>query len=284
MLRVVSVVYLLLIKNTGIFMLLPYLGISSVITGWVTGVVASNVCSRLDGRGVKDGAVIRGFNFKAGQAGAPKFNIGRHIEKDSPVHSLNPVVKIFAIIALAVIVIIAEGFYEYFAVLAALLLVAAASKIPLMRFFDGVKRLYLFIAISFALPMFFTYGGGPVLWSMGMFKITQAGIHHGLLFAFRLILLMIGAAVLIRTTSPQEMAAGIKALLKPFSFTGISGDRVSRIVMVSLGAIPVFWENAHAYIKNYKIGRKKIKGLILALSGMVVMLYMKSDEDMTEII
>lgn len=277
----ISVVYLLLIKNNGIFMLLPWLGISSVVTGWITGVIASSACSKLD-KSRKAG--VRSINAKNVKTAASEFSMGRYMEKDSPVHSLRPEIKISAIIALAAVVIIAEGFYIYLAAMAALLLAAAASKIPVMRFFDGVKRLYLFIAFSFALPAFFTHNGGAVLLELGVFRVTQAGLEHGLVFAFRLILLMTGAAVLIRTTSPRELAAGIQALLKPFRFTGISGERVSRIVTSSLLAIPVFWGNAKAYIKKYRLAGKKAKGLSAALSGLIVMLYMKSEEDMTEII
>ncbi len=279
----ISIVYLLLIKNTGVFMLLPWLGISSVITGWVTGVVASQVCSRLERNRTKGGFKVPAAYSKKGPFVAPKFNIGRYISKDSHLHSLSPEIKILAIIVLAIIVVISEGFYEYFIVLAMLILVIAMTKIPVMRFFDGVKRLYLFIAFSFAIPMFFSYGGVIVM-NFGILRITQDGLYHGSLFAFRLILLMIGAAVLIRTTSPQELASGIKSLLRPFKFTGISGDRVSRIVTSSLLAIPVLWENAHAFIKNYKIGKKKVKGLILALSSLIVMLYMKSEDDTLDLI
>jgi heptaprenyl diphosphate synthase len=276
----ISLVYLLLIKSKSVFLLLPWLGISSVITGLVTGIVASQVCARLD----KKRKISARLQPVPADPGAPQFTLGRYISKNSPVHALSPEIKIFAVAGLAIAVILINDFYGYIAVFAALLAVAFISGIPVARFFDGVKRLYFFIAFSFALPIIFTYGGGHAIFSAGFIRITQEGLQNGLLFAFRIILLMTGAAVLIRTTSPQELALGIKRLLVPFKFTGISGDRVSRMVASSFLAIPALWENAYRFIKNYRMGRNKVKGVILALSSLIVILYMQSENESMDII
>lgn len=269
-----GLVYLLLIKNTGVFLLLPWLGISSVIMGWVTGIVASQACMMLE-RGRKPASA--GLLQKV-PSGAKRFTIGRYIKKDSVVHSLAPEIKIFAILALAAGVIAINNFYGYAAVLSALLIAAYVSKIPLLRFFDGVKRLYFFIILSFALPVMFTTGGHS-LFSAGIINITQEGVKAGLLFAFRLVLLMTGAAVLIRTTSPGELAEGIRKVLKPLRFTGISGDRVSKIVTSSLLAIPLLWDKAQQYLKNLRLSGRRPKEILTALSGLIVMLYLRAEED-----
>jgi heptaprenyl diphosphate synthase len=279
----ISLVYLILIKNTGVFMLVPWLGLSAIIMGWVTGTVASQVCARLDKKKemIKYPAFsIAGRNNTQGAGLA----IGRYIKKDSMVHSMRPGLKILAVIALAAAIIAANNFYAYIIFMALLLSAAAMSRIPVMRFFDGVKRLYFFIALSFALPIIFTYGGGHPVFSWGILTVTREGINNGCLSAFRIILLMTGAAVLIHTTSPQELASGIRAILKPFGFIGISGDRVSRIVTSSLLAVPVLWQSAQAFIKNYRMGRKKVKGLVPAVSGLIMMLYVMSENENMKII
>jgi heptaprenyl diphosphate synthase len=272
-----SLVYLLLIKNTGVFLLLPWLGISSVIMGWVTGIVASQACERLGKAGNKKQASA-GLLAGMGPSGAPVFTIGRYIKKESPAHALAAEIKILAIMALAVFVIVVNNFYAYAAVLAALLAAAHASKIPVARFFDGVKRLYFFIILSFALPVLFTTGGHAVL-TAGIISVTKEGIASGFLFAFRLVLLMTGAAVLIRTTSPAELAGGIRKILKPLGFTGISGDRVAKIVTSSLLAMPLLWERAQAHLKNLKLSKRRPGEILTALSGLIVMLYLKTDEE-----
>ena len=279
----ISLVYLLLIRNKGVFMLMPWLGLSSVITGWVTGTVASQVCARLDRKRA-------GNRYPAFSAAAAKntqgtgFAIGRYIKGDSAVHSIRPGFKILAVMGIAVAVVAANNFNAYILVLALLLSAMAASGIPVMRFFDGVKKLYFFIVFSFALPVIFTYGGGHPVFSWGILTITREGLMNGGMFACRIILLMTGAALLIRTTSPQELASGIRSILKPFGFTGLSGERVSRIVTSSLLAVPALWQNAQVFIKNYRIGRKKVRGLILALSSLIVMLYVTSENENMEII
>lgn len=269
-----GLVYLLLIKNTGLFLLLPWLGISSVITGWVTGIVASQTCMML---GRKRKAAGAGFPQSA-PTGVKAFNMGKYIKKDSPVHLLAPEIKISVILALAIIVVLLNNLYGYFIVLAALLAAAQISNIPLARFFDGVKRLYFFLILSFAVPVVFMTGGHAV-YSAGIINITSEGINSGLLFAFRLVLLMTGAAVLIRTTSPAELAEGIKKLLLPMKFTGLSGDRVAKIVTSSLVAIPLLWERAQSHLRALKPLKRRPREIILALSSLIVMLYLRSDEE-----
>jgi energy-coupling factor transporter transmembrane protein EcfT len=275
-----SLVYLLLIKNTGVFLLLPWLGISSVITGWVTGVVASRVCASLN-RGRKPAAA--GLLQQSVASGDRGFAMGRYIKKESPVHALAPEMKILSIMVLAVSVVAVNNFYGYTALLAALLAAAYVSKIPLARFFDGVKRLYFFLILSFVLPVVFTTGGHAVF-TAGIINVTKEGISSGLLFAFRLVLLMTGAAVLIRTTAPAELAEGIKKILGPLKFTGLSGERVSKIVTSSLLAMPLLWERAQAHLKNLKLSGRRPKEILTALSGLIVMLYLKSEDESLKII
>jgi heptaprenyl diphosphate synthase len=271
-----GLVYILLIKNTGIFLLLPWLGISSVITGWITGIVASQACAGLDS-GKKTAAVLL-LPREIIQSGAKGFAIGRYIKKESLIHGLAPEMKIFIVVALAAGVIVINSFYGYAAVLALLLIAAYASKIPVLRFFDGVKRLYFFIILSFVMPLVFTTGGHSIF-KAEIINITEEGLKYGLLLAFRIILLMTGAAVLIRTTSPAELAEGIRKILKPLKFTGISGERVSKIIMSSLTAMPLMWNRAQVYLKKIKFSKRGLKEVVPALSGLIVMLYLRAEED-----
>lgn len=273
-----GLVYLLLIKTPAIFLLLPWLGISSVIMGWITGITASGACAGLDKAGKIKTVPAR--QQKALKTGPSAPVTGRYISKDSPVHSLAPEIKIFIILSLAVLVLVINVFYGYLILLLGLIASAFAAKIPVTGLFDGVKRLYFFIIISFALPAVFTEGG-RVLFTAGIINITQEGLREGGLFALRLILLMAGAAMLVRTTSPKELAEGIRKLLRPLSFTGISGERVSKMTVSSLVAVPAMWDRARAYMKNLKPFKRELNEIVPALSGLIVMLYLGSGEKET---
>jgi hypothetical protein len=92
-------------------------------------------------------------------------------------------------------------------------------------------------------------------------------------------LLMTSAAVLMKTTAPSELAKGIKTLLEPFRFTGISGDRVSAIAASSLAAMPAFWDKARAYINGYRKKNTGAAGAVMALSAFIAFMYMSAEQD-----
>jgi len=199
------------------------------------------------------------------------------VKRDSVIHSMPSVFKIIFMMIMVLVILAFDNFSSYGVVLAFLLFLILLSKVPLSQMVSGIRKLYLFILFSFFMPVLFNSGGEPLA-ALGPIKITQTGLYTGAAFSFRIILLMLGAALLIKTTSPAALAKGIKGLLRPFKIIGISGERTSKIITSSLITIPIFWERAQNFIKNYKFNCNKIKGLILGLSSLILIFYQQIDE------
>lgn len=272
----ISLVYLLLIRHQGIFLLLPWLGISAVIMGWITGLVASQVCQKLENSCI-------GVSLKENKTTAVSSFMPQHyIHLNSRIHLLSPALKIISVFILALIVLFLDNFLSYTVVLFFLFCVAYLAKISFSHLFSGIRKLSSFLFFSFATPVFFNRNG-EILSNLGFLKITQGGLSMGSMFVFRLVLLMLSASLLIRTTSPDDLAAGLKRILSPLKLFGISGDRIGAIITSSWLSIPVFWERTRSFIQNQKLNGKAMKKLIPALSGLIVKLYQQTDESTEEI-
>jgi energy-coupling factor transporter transmembrane protein EcfT len=271
----ISLVYLLIVKHTGVFMLLPWLGISGVIMGWVTGVVASRVCEKLE---EEPQAGLIGYEIVLSEGAETGKNFNkRYIPGKSFLHDLQPELKIAAVVFMAVIIFALNNIYSYLGLLCGLLIVSMTANIAFKELFSGVKKMTFFILFSFAMPVLFS-GNGEVLYALGPLKITQAGLSAGILFSFRLILLMISTDLMIRTTKSESLLKGIESILKPFKFAGISGSRVSSIIVTSWMSIPEFWDKAMVLVNKYRKEEKiGFKSAVVVIAAIILSLYRQTE-------
>ncbi|MDD5686540.1 MAG: Gx transporter family protein [Elusimicrobia bacterium] len=278
----ISMVYLLLIRHKGVFLLLPWLGISAVITGWVTGFIASGVCKKLEISAIKVN-LPQNTSSKNISKNVPSvensFSIGRYVSIDSPVHHVAPYIKIITVFVLALVILILNNFLVYVAILILLLGVLHISKISFFNLLSDIKKIYSLIIISLLVPVLFNKNG-EILLSLGMFNITKEGLFMGSMFVFRLILMMTSAFLLIKTTSPNELTNDLKKILSPLRIIGISGDRMAEIITLSLVSIPVLMEKSRSFIKEQKFNKKTFKDFFPTIVGLIVVLYQQSDEEL----
>ncbi|NQV18957.1 MAG: Gx transporter family protein [Armatimonadetes bacterium] len=271
----ISLVYLLLIKHKGIFLLLPWLGISAVVMGWITGLVASQVCRKLETISVR-----KDLEELVGITSAP-FSSRNYVQSDSSIHLLHPILKISFVFILAVAVLILNNFIVYSIILIFLIIVIQISRIPILNIFSRIRKLSVFLFFSFIIPVLLSRNG-EILVDLGFLQITQEGLLMGFTFVFRIVLLMLSATLMMMTTSPEELASGLKKLLSPFEIIGVSGDRVSTIITASISYIPDSLKRVHHFIKLQKFSGKTFRRLIPALSDLIVVLYQQADEQTEE--
>lgn len=273
----ISLVYFLLIKHKGIFLLLPWLGISAVIMGWITGLVASQVCRKLET------AADRIDLNKQNDVLSTPFSSLNYVKVESPIHSLNPTIKILFVLILAITILFLTNFMVYCFALFFLLTVIFISKIGIINVLTRIRKLSIFLFFSFIIPLFLLRSG-EVLLDIGFLKITLDGLFMGGMFVFRIILLMLSATIMMMTTSTEELASGIKNILSPFEIFGLSGERISTIITSSISYIPDSINKTRHFIKLQKFSGKTFKSLIPVLSDLIVVLYQQTNEQKEEAI
>ncbi len=272
----ISLVYFLLIKHKGIFLLLPWLGISAVIMGWITGLVASQVCRKLETFSVRKDSKGRD------SIDAAPFSSMNYVKSESLIHLLQPTIKILFVFILSITILFLNNFIAYSIVLLFLLIVIYLSKVPISKIFSRIRKLSLFLFFSFIIPVFLSRSG-EILFDLGFLKITQEGLLMGCMFVFRIVLLMLSATIMMMSTSTEELASGLKKIISPFEIFGLSGDRISTIITSSISYIPDSLKKARYFIKLQKFSGKTFKRFIPALSDLIVVLYQQTDEETEEV-
>jgi heptaprenyl diphosphate synthase len=221
--------YLMIVRHTGIFALLPVLAIGAILTGWLTGAVARGVCRRLAEPGEAGEAAALGLP----EGAAPTAMC--YVPGASFLHRARPELKIGGIIVVAAVLFIVGNLWACLAVLGLLIVAAAGSRTPLLFLFSRVRRFASFLLIAFVLSLFLEAGTHVVL-DLGAVRITAEGLAAGGLFAGRLLLLIVASALLVRTSSYQQMASGLARLLYPLRAVGVSEARVAAILCEALVA------------------------------------------------
>jgi heptaprenyl diphosphate synthase len=264
--------YLLLVKHSGIFVFFPWLAYGAVATGWLVGVVTGGVCRRLaESPGQRTLLAIEA------ESAAPVLR--HYVAGDSLLHRTPPQVKISAIFALAVAVLIFGEFRFYLGLFCLVVPAALASGTPFSYLLSRARRASLLVGVAFLLPVFFN-PGTHVVGALGPITITTEGLDKGALFSARILLLIIASCLLVRTTSPEEMTRGLVKILSPIRYFGVSEKRVATILSLSWTAVPHLLDTARRAIRAANLkNAKNVRNLIPLLSNLIAALYLATEPD-----
>lgn len=263
-----GLVYLLLVKNSSVFLLWPWLLISGVIMGWMTGMIARQVCRKIS---TSSPERSRGEKWPD-IASVP---CGRYDRQSSPIHLLSPPIKIVGLIVLAAIVLFSKRYWVHISLFGLLVVLAIFSRIRLFSLFSGVGKVSSLLFLSFLLPGILT--PGKVLSSVGPLHVTTEGLLAGVSIASRIVLLFMAASLLAVTTSPRDMALGLQKLLSPLKIFKLSVNRLAHVLTVSWTFFPVFWRKASSMIHDQDFRWRRMANFVDFSSTLIARLYRWAD-------
>jgi heptaprenyl diphosphate synthase len=265
----VALVYVLFIRSSGVLLLWPWLALSAVVTGVVTGMIAVQAVRRLDaGQASGASAVPLPVSDRSDQSdrSGSDFLIGR----------IRPELKIAAVVTLGLVVVIFSNYVLYAAVLLLLAVLAALARVRLGRLLAGLKRIWALLVAALVMPVVFS-PWGRVLVGIWPVRVTDQGLHEGAVFAARILLLFFATAILAQTTAPHEVAGGLEKLLAPLRVFRVKPGRLARSLSLSWSYFPQLWQSVRRMVGESR-GRKGWLDRTIHLPGDVVAdLYFTAD-------
>ncbi|MCL0050781.1 energy-coupling factor transporter transmembrane protein EcfT [Dehalococcoidia bacterium] len=160
------------------------------------------------------------------------YKLGQYIPGSSPVHRLDPRVKIAAVMLVSITVLRADAFI----VVAVTILLAGITfiaRLSLAHLLRAVRPLVIFFALIFLVHLFFT-PGTPIPLPLA----TYEGLYRGVLLTWRFVFLILSAAILTMTTLPSELISGLEWCLRPLRPLGIPSHDVAVMVSIVLRFVP----------------------------------------------
>ena len=173
--------------------------------------------------------------------------LGQYYAGESPIHRLDPRVKIIATLLFIVELFLVNHFIGFAVCAAVLALYVKISKVPLSFIMRGLKPILLIILFTFCLNIFMI--DGKILWQVGFLKITMEGLLTAVFMGIRLVLLIIGSSLLTLTTKPISLTDGIERLLGPLARIGVPTHEIAMMMSIALRFIPTLLEETDKIMK-----------------------------------
>lgn len=168
--------------------------------------------------------------------------LGQYVYGNTLLHVLDPRTKIICCLLLALTVLINYSWYNllFYVLLMAVFIRIAGMKLHFI--YSSLRPIRYLLLITFIFQAFLL-PGAPVM-EIGRLSVTQEGLRLGMINLFRLLILYFGSMVLLMTTSPLNLSAGIEYLLLPLNKLKIPVHNFSTILSISFRFIPTLVEEA----------------------------------------
>lgn len=212
--------------------------------------------------------------------------LGQYYQADSPVHRMDPRVKLLLTIAYIVAVFLADNVVGYVALAAFLFFVVFMSKVPVMRVIRSVKPLLFILAFTFVINLFFTQQGN-IVFELGPIKLRDEGIRRSVYMALRLLFLVMGTSIMTLTTSPIALTDGMESLFSPLKRFRFPAHELAMVMSIALRSIPTLLEETQKIQKaqmargaDFESGNiiARAKAMIPILVPLFISAFRRADE------
>lgn len=212
--------------------------------------------------------------------------IGQYIPGESPVHHLDPRLKILISLIFIIDLFVINNFKGYIFVFVFILSCIFLAGIKLKYIFKGLKPILLLILITALFNLFLTPGKEQIF-TYGKITIYKEGFYLASFMVIRLIFLITGTSILTLTTSPIELTDGLESLLNPFKKIGLPAHELAMMMTIALRFIPTLMDETDKIMKaqmargaSFDEGNlvKRAKALIPILVPLFISSFRRADE------
>jgi energy-coupling factor transport system permease protein len=211
---------------------------------------------------------------------------GQFYPTTSFVHNLDPRTKLLFLIAYIVALFLANTFYGMALCIILLLVMILASRVPFGKVMKSVKGIIILLIFTSVLNLFF-HGGETLLAEWWIIKIYLEGVLFAVFLMLRLVLLVLGSAILTLTTTPVNLTDGLESLLKPLTYIKFPVHALALIMSIALRFIPTLIDETNRIISaqkargaDFETGNifKRIKAIIPILIPLLISAFRRAEE------
>ena len=212
--------------------------------------------------------------------------LGQYFPGDSVVHRLDPRTKLVLTVVYIASLFTAKYVVSYGLMILVLLGCILLSKVGFKAVFRGLKPVFIIIAITAVLNLFYNTTG-TLLVHVGFLKIYSGGIQMSVLMVLRIMMLICGTFLLTYTTSPIQLTDAIESLLAPLKKIRLPIHELAMMMSIALRFIPTLIEETDKIMSaqkargaDFESGNllQKAKALVPLLVPLFVSAFRRADE------
>jgi energy-coupling factor transport system permease protein len=177
-----------------------------------------------------------------------KLLLGRSIETGSWVHKLDARAKLIGMLLYVAVILLSRSWPAMGLLSVFSIAVMASTRIPLKYFIKAAKPLRYLMLFIFIVQTLSVKEGQEWL-SLGPMTLYAGGLQLGAFSVIRMIFLVTFTALLTFTTTPGRLNQGLEGILSPFKRLGMSPERITLMIGISLRFIPTILDESQIIMK-----------------------------------
>ena len=174
--------------------------------------------------------------------------IGQYYPANSPLHKMDPRVKLFATVLYIIALFAFKGILGLALITGFLFVVIKISKVPFKFMVKGLKAIVVLLLITSIFNLLAT-PGEVVYWKWGSLQITDTGIINSFVMTIRLVYLILGTSLMTLTTTPNQLTDGLETALKPLNKINVPVHSIAMMMSIALRFIPILIEETDKIMK-----------------------------------
>ena len=174
---------------------------------------------------------------------ALRASIGQYYSADSPIHRLDPRVKLACTVVFMVSCFFVRNAATMVAAAVTVGIAVACARVPARRMLAQIKPIALFLVVTSVINLFFVKTGVLVA-ALGPLEIHADGVSAALLYTLRFFLLLLAGSLLTLTTTPTALADAAEQLLRPLERPGVPVRQGTLILSIALRFVPTLAQEA----------------------------------------
>jgi energy-coupling factor transport system permease protein len=172
---------------------------------------------------------------------------GMYVSADSPLHRLDPRIKMGAALLLMALPFAAPSLVSNLLLVAFVIAGVLLACVPLGALLRTLRTVFWVGFIMFFFYLF-TTPGEPLV-AVGGVAVTWEGLLAGGTQIYRLCLLAVITSLLTFTTSPTQLAHGLEAVLGPLARLGLPVRETAMVLTIALRFVPTLFDEVDKIAK-----------------------------------
>jgi len=211
--------------------------------------------------------------------------LGHFAPRDSVIHRLDSRTKILAGVILMTLIFLAPRLSSLLVIALGTIVLYQAARLNTGLAFRNIRPFLWILILTVIIHALFTEGHILIRLPLSL-AVTTEGIHAGLFYSFRIVVLILSAALITLTTSPMALTDAIERFLKPLTRLGLPAHEIAMMMSISMRFIPTLMEETDR-IRKAQISRgsringspvQRIKGLIPLIIPLFVSTFRRAND------
>lgn len=207
------------------------------------------------------------------------FTLGQYLPLNSPIHRIDPRMKIVSMIVLMVAIFTAD-FKGYAFMLVVLSILILMSKLTFKFIIKSMKPMLFMLVFLFIINSLILRTGDLII-DFGFIQLYSDAIKQTVYIVGRLVLMIMVTTLLTATTAPLDLTLGIEDLLSPLRRFKVPAHEIAMMISIVLRFIPTLIEDTQRIMqaqasRGVDLDEGKIKEKVTGIISMIVPLFVSA--------